>query len=137
MKRLLNLPLLVAIAVLSASCATTSIPRPTQRVLVDPLEHGYVAGHLDGNSQLLLNEFVRKGDSINDWETLVTQMYASSGSPEAAASFLAKATVDDLKRDCPHIKISMKKLTASDSVVEYSHNGCGSFEGHRSIRKFQ
>jgi hypothetical protein len=83
-----------------------------------------------------LNEFVRKGDSVNDWETLVTRLYATSGSPEAAASVLAKATVDDLKRNCPNSKTSMKKQSDSEYVVEYSHNGCGSFEGHRSVRKF-
>jgi len=132
MTNLKLLPFLVLIGFLIASCAVTSTSRPSQRILVDPLEYGYVVGHTDGNSMLLLNEFVRKGDSINDWETLVTRFFGRSG---PSAFELATATRNELKRDCPHAKVSMKKLSDSEYIVEHSHNGCGQWEGHRSVRK--
>jgi hypothetical protein len=126
------LPFVALIGLFVSSCAVTSIPPPSQDVLVDPLDYGYVAAHADGNSMLLLNEYVRKGDSINDWETLVTRFFGRSG---PSAYDLATATRNDLKRDCPHAKVSMKKLSDSEYMIEHSHNGCGQYEGHRSVRK--
>jgi AAA+ superfamily predicted ATPase len=114
------------------SCAVNTTPRPSQRILIEPLEHGYVVGHTAGNSMLLLNEFVREGDSIKDWETLVTRFYGRSG---PSAFEVATATRNELKRDCPHAKVSMKKLSDTEYIVEHSHNGCGQYEGHRSVRK--
>jgi hypothetical protein len=100
---------------------------------LDPLDYGYVVGHLAGDSELLLNEFVRKGDSVKDWETLVTRIYITPG-PSVAQ--IATKVKEDLKRDCPHAMVTMRRLSGTEYVVEHSHNGCGPFEGHRSVRKF-
>ena len=133
MLRSILLPLLVTITLLAASCVMPSMPRPTQNFNIDPLDYGYVIGHSDANSQVLLNEFVRKGDSVKDWETLITRLYGVSG---VSASEIASKTRADLQRDCPHAKVSINRISNSEYVVEYSHNGCGPFEGHRSVRKF-
>lgn len=133
MTRSIRLLLLASITMIATSCVMPSMPRPTQTFNIDPLDYGYDIGHSDANSVLLINEFVRKGDSVKNWETLITRLYAVSG---PSADELASKTKADLQRDCPHAKVSIKKISDSEYVVEHSHNGCGPFEGHRSVRKF-
>ena len=109
------------------------MPGPTQRVLPDPLRYGYVAGSASATSDLSLNEFIQKGDSIQDWRRLVTRMYAKTG---ASAYSLAQKTADQIKADCPHADVSLRRISNVEALLEYSHNGCKGWEGHRSVRKF-
>jgi hypothetical protein len=102
-------------------------------VLPDPLQYGYVAGSTSAIPGLLLNEFIQKGDSIQDWGRLVTRLYAKTG---ASAYDLAQKTADQIKADCPHADISLKRISTATTLLEYSHNGCKGWEGHRSVRKF-
>ena len=80
----------------------------------------------------MLNEFTRPGDSIDNWERLVTRMFLRA---PGQAEMLARITADELKRDCPHAKVDFRRIRAGEFGVEHSHNGCGKWEGHRSIRK--
>jgi hypothetical protein len=126
--------LVLLLAAASVSCAGlhSSTARPAQRVLPDPLVEGYVSAHATGDSRLLINEFTRPGDSIGNWERLVTRTYLKA---PGQAEMLARTTAEGLKRDCPHANVDLQRIGASEFSVEHSHNGCGPWEGHRSIRK--
>lgn len=126
-------PTLLPVLALCALVASCAMPRPTQRVLPDPLQYGYVAGSTSATRDLLLNEFIQKNDSIHDWERLVSRQYAKTG---ASAYDFAQTTANQIKADCPHSSVSIRRISNRATLLEYSHNGCKGWEGHHSVRKF-
>ena len=76
---------------------------------------------------------MKQGDSVKHWETLVTMMYSRSNQP---VERIAMGTLAMMKRDCPQASTSIRKLSDTEYVTEHAHNGCGGYEGHRSVRKY-
>lgn len=130
-----SLLLLLLSAVCLTSCASLTPPgKPSQRVLSpDPLAEGYVVGHTDAAGGVLINEFVRRGDSIGNWERLVSRMYYPQ---RGQAEMIARLTASKIKSECPAAKTKVWPSGPRAFSVEYSHNGCGKWEGHRSVRTF-
>jgi hypothetical protein len=117
------------------SCATlTPLAKPSQRVLSpNPIAEGYVVGHTDEAGGVLANEFVQSGDSIGNWERLVSRMYFPQ---RGQAEMMARLTASKIKSECPAAKTRVWSSGPRAFSVEYSHNGCGRWEGHRRIRTF-
>lgn len=122
----------MAACLLTASCAMQSARMGPERFNIDLASYGYELGHSANTAMVSTNEYVVKGDSVKDWETLVTEFHSSSYiSPKVMAGQIAKGINDD----CPGSKIRRGSLPNDAYFVEFSHNGCGKWEGHHSIRK--
>ncbi len=125
--------LLPALCILSFSaCSTTQPVRPAQRVLLNPASKGYRLAHQVSTPQIVIHEYVKPGDTIQDWDDLVTIMFAKTNKPTHLIAHNFKTL---MKLQCPDAYVRLKKISDTEYTVEHAHNGCAGWAGHKGFRK--
>ncbi len=117
---------------LASSCALQPVQVGSKKLDIDPANYGYELGHSAQNALLSINEYVMTGDSILDWESLLTENHTVTYiTPKAMAERIANG----IRKDCPNSKMDMRSLGGGTYTLEFSHDGCSGWEGHHSFRK--
>jgi len=132
------LALLSLLCLAMPSCVAPSPPPPAAQAetlrLTDTLKRdGYVLAQTTKEGVFTIREYARKGDTKKSWRTLVTVGHAGAA---MRVDKLARNTLDVLKRDCPHAKVTLRRLSAKEYFIDITHNGCGETEALRSVVKY-
>ena len=119
---------------LTAACAT---PLETVRLDLDEGDR-WVVGHAQdfGSGRGTIVEWIRPGDSIDDWEELVTVQFLE-GSPLSPERGVA-ALEEDLRRRCPDVRWEILTEALFAVTYEWSISGCeGQDDQHELARLLQ
>ena len=89
-------------------------------------------GHQAANRQEAIREYVLAGQTVENWQELVTSHYFAHGVPPRSYFEQLKA---GLSPGCPSLSISVLEESEDNILFEWRHNGCQGFPAQHQVER--
>lgn len=129
---------LAAVVLAGASDAWAQDAAVVDRVTLDLPDHdpGWEVGHSDSSGGSYIVEYVRKGESVEDWSELVTVLFTATPSTPQTFAQSMDFLRHELGKNCRSFEWSETHRTDSELVVDWRHRGCAAPAQHVVARFF-
>src|ERR1039457_142695 len=122
--------------ILLAGCVTTQTTPSSQQVPERWNFHfdsrQWHIGYQAGDQQGALREYVLPGQTVDNWQELVTSRYSAVRvKPRAMFEYFKS----QISRDCPSLQISVIEESSDSILFEWKHGGCQGYPAQHEIQR--
>lgn len=132
--------LILFLSTLITGCASNGSGMQTAQLRIPKhfIEHKFdgrkwVEDHQAGNDREFISEWIVEGDSVKDWEELLT---AHITFKIVNLRQLVSVMDSEFSRNCPSFKSNILDEGSYNLLYEWTHDGCNGYPGQHEIRKF-
>lgn len=128
----------VAIVLASASDAGAQDAGVGDRVSLELPDHDprWEVGHTDSSGATFIVEYVRKGESVEDWSELVTVLFTAIPlTPETFAPYIDLLR-HELGKNCWSFEWSEEHRTDTELVLDWRHRGCAPHPAQHVVARY-